>query len=506
MIDSRYANQTIRPADKKYHPKKLYYDTDDIIDVMVWADKRVKKDTEEFARSISPDRQGMEELYDFLLHNIRYKADPRGAQWVKSPGRLWADREGDCKSFTLFIISVAQNLGLDYIMRFVNYRRKDGENPKHVYPIVILPDGQQIVMDVVYEAQSVNGAFDREKPYRYKIDHMRKGLAYLTGTEEGDQVLDAVANILQTIPASIKDGGDVTQMSEGELQRFLMAQRLETAAMQETRHARSQNLLLAASVVRAGDMSSISGIAGPEQGEVRKFLQRTRQMTGPAFIAPTLRFRSPPDISGFFDFFKKIGKGVADVAKGVFNAGKNAVEAVGDFFKEAWARLMNWIFKGPLQKSGPFFLFTYIKDTKGSAEVKRRQAKQNSVLGFFKKVGMQMSNIDAAIKNGILENLGEDPQALINKTAKGLIAGDEDEKKVGALSAIIAAVGFIIDIIKKIANLFKKENEQPAVTEGDTSDLELIEGLGAQKAQADSGGGGVLPWALGAGAALALFS
>lgn len=281
------------------------------------------------------------------------------------------------------------------------------------------------------------------------------------------------------------------------MQRWLMAQRLDIAASQAGDYGRSKNLTYAATVVRSGNLAGVQGIAGDIQKPVIDFLRTTEIMTAPAFAAPNFKIKIPTAgdaaVEGFFgDLFKAIGKGV-----------KNAVEAVGDALKAAWAKLMNWIFKGPLQKAGPFFLFTYIKPGIASGEVARRKEKQAGVIRFFTKLGMKASNIEAAIKNGIIENMGQEPGPILNEAAGRAISGNEkpdDKKGVGVITAIIEAVGFIIEIIKKVVSLFKKQDEEPKVGEMDTSDLALL----PQNTQT---GGGTAWGALAAGAAaLMLFS
>lgn len=39
-------------------------------------------------------------VFRYLIENVRYKIDPAGYQYIKSPARLLRDREGDCKSMT----------------------------------------------------------------------------------------------------------------------------------------------------------------------------------------------------------------------------------------------------------------------------------------------------------------------------------------------------------------------------------------------------------------------
>ena len=135
MISTAWANQTIPAPDGKYHHHKPHYSSHDIIDLMILAERKALAidDTKEFATAVTPDAEGMEDLFNFIVDNIRYVKDPAFSQWVKSPARLWHDRKGDCKSYTLFITSVLRNMGMNYVIRFVSYNRMNA-TPRHVYP------------------------------------------------------------------------------------------------------------------------------------------------------------------------------------------------------------------------------------------------------------------------------------------------------------------------------------------------------------------------------------
>jgi hypothetical protein len=472
MISQRLADQTIKPADGGYHHKKQFYNTDDIIELVLWADRnpQTAKDTVEFARHIQPTKAGMKELFDFLRFNIRYKRDPKKSQWVRSPARFWSDRQGDCKSYTVFIISVLQNLGLDYIIRFTSYKRKD-KRVRHVYPIAILPGGEQVIIDPVWALEG--GRFNTEKRFFHKIDYkVKEGLAYLSGTNnEQENILDVILEIDRTIPdAYLQD--DVTKMTEGELQRYLMAERLQTAAAQANNYNTAQNLQLSAGIIKTADEARVGALEGEVKKQVFEFLRQTEKLKAPAFRTPKLKFKSSDEIAGKFgDFLRKIGKGIKKIGKGA----KDVVKAVGKFFKEAWAKLMNWIFKKGLVEAGPFFLFSFIKKPM-KGEVGKRKAKQAKVINFLEKVGMKRSNIDAAITNGVVAKLGATPQKILNEKAGVAIAGP------GIVAAVIKAVGWVIQVIEKIVKLFKKDaSEAPAVSEEDTSDIELIEEMKEEK-------------------------
>ena len=143
------ATEGIRPAKNK---ETLRYEDGNTVDIQkvifeVNSDK-IWKDTEDLSQRFEKTKSGLNDLWRFVKHKIRYQEDPDGFQYIKYPAKLWADRKGDCKSFTLFIVSVLQNLGIKYTIRFTSYKR-GSEIVTHVYPVAHL-DGEDIILDAVW--------------------------------------------------------------------------------------------------------------------------------------------------------------------------------------------------------------------------------------------------------------------------------------------------------------------------------------------------------------------
>mgnify|MGYP003299816683 CR=1 FL=1 len=86
-----------------------------------------------------------EAIFGYLTDNVVYKLDDAGNQYIKSPARLLADGCGDCKSLTMFIACCLHCLGIEHIIRFVNY--DGGKQYTHVYPVAIDECGREIVLD-----------------------------------------------------------------------------------------------------------------------------------------------------------------------------------------------------------------------------------------------------------------------------------------------------------------------------------------------------------------------
>ncbi len=107
-------------------------------------------------------------IFDFVDQNIEYVLDPFGKQWIRTPARLWADRQGDCKSFAIFICSVLRCLGIPHSFRFACY---DGnKEPTHVYAVAYDEEGNEIIVDPVYRNKEGVALFNQESEYNNIID------------------------------------------------------------------------------------------------------------------------------------------------------------------------------------------------------------------------------------------------------------------------------------------------------------------------------------------------
>lgn len=109
-------------------------------------------------------------IWEWVIQNIRYKKDPEGEQWIKTPSRLIYDGCGDCKSMTILICAVLSRLGIKNKFRFVSYDRT--RNYTHVYPVAII-EKEEIPLDAVAYIQRGTD-FGNEIKYTYKKDNMNK--------------------------------------------------------------------------------------------------------------------------------------------------------------------------------------------------------------------------------------------------------------------------------------------------------------------------------------------
>lgn len=107
-------------------------------------------------------------IFSYLVRNVRYKLDPVGDQYIKTPGRLLADGEGDCKSLTMFFASCMHSLGIPFLVRFVNF--DGGFQYSHVYPVALDESGNEIVLDMCELDDAGHPIYNYARPYKRKKD------------------------------------------------------------------------------------------------------------------------------------------------------------------------------------------------------------------------------------------------------------------------------------------------------------------------------------------------
>lgn len=108
----------------------------------------------------------MANVWHFVKSNVRYVADKRGHEVIKSPGALFKIGTGDCKSMTLAVNSILKRLGVPRTYRFTAY---DSDDFTHVYAVAKTPKG-----DV--KIDTVHSEFDDEVRYVRKKDYALNGL------------------------------------------------------------------------------------------------------------------------------------------------------------------------------------------------------------------------------------------------------------------------------------------------------------------------------------------
>lgn len=452
----------VKPALDRKDLRKKSFRTNDIIKLVQEVVKTDVDDTEVLARRFTPDAAGLKAIFNFVDDSFRYREDPAGSQWVQTPSYLWNTRVGDCKSYTVFISSILQNIGIPHLIRYTAY---GGSQFRHVYPVALL-GGKEIPLDVVWKKQE-GGRFGAEKRYSKKKDFRVEGLYKLGNTGglfDERAVIGQMENTLAEIQAAsagipnmVDDGPDVTEMTAGELERFIWADRFRVLAGVTEHGGQAGQYLDAARAMEKGDISGIGSLRNDPFGrQVAQILEKSIRNQKPAFQPFAVRIPNPvpPQMSGLFS---KIG---------------DFIKKIGDTIKDAFKKLVNFVFKGAGKAMGPFFIFQFLrKPAIKSPKIKARIKAQEKSYGFIQRIGQfDDQQLKGIMLNGIIEKTGKTPAQL---------AQEGGAPQIGTLAAVIPvvveAIKMVFQVISKIAGIFKKnKNEAGQVDEYTMSDPTLF--------------------------------
>lgn len=452
----------VKPARKRKDLRKKSFRTNDIIKLVQEVIRTDVDDTVELAKQFPPTEQGLRALFNLVDDRFRYEEDPAGSQWVQTPSYLWENGVGDCKSYTVFISSVLQNMGLSHLIRYVGYGTSQY---RHVYPVALL-NGKEIALDVVWKKQE-GGRFGQEKPFSKKKDFRMEGLYKLGNTQQlfsEEAIIGQLQNDLneiETVAAQIPDEvntgmGDVTQMSAGELDRLIWADRYRVLAGVTPHGGKKGQYLDAALAMEQGTIAGIGSLRNDPFGrEVEQILARSVQNTKPAFAPFKIQIPNPvpPNLAGLF---KKIG---------------NFIKKVGNAIGNAFKKFVNWIFKGTGKKMGPFYIFKFLNRNKvKSPKIKGRLVAQDKSYEFIRRLGkFDDKQLKGIMLNGIIEQTGKSPAQM---------AADGGVPQLGSaiVATVIKAISFVVQVVQKIAGLFKRRSSDAGRIDQNTmSDPTLFE-------------------------------
>lgn len=277
--------------------------------------------------------------------------------------------------------------------------------------------------------------------------------------------------------------------------------------------------------ILAGEFSQehqVSGIGCPNEiGRIRKFATDRRRTARAKrmqkeLIAGIGKAKKPKTKTGAF--LKKAAQKVAPALKKVVKAANpiNQAKAAGKVLKKAGGAVkkaakkaapvlkklaqnkvlravvnpagavtrlaVKGILEITLPKAAPFFLYLFINDpaiiAKLPAKVKRKRDRQVKIKNFIVNViGMKDSHFMGIVRNGIMKQMGASPETILSRSIKG-ISG------IGA-DPYTTAIMFVIQLISKLIQLFKKKPEGgEAVTADDApSDSDFAESTEAEKAE-----------------------
>jgi hypothetical protein len=525
MIGANYANRTIPKPVKGVQLIKESYQLNDIADLCISAFREDVKYMKEFAKAFPPTMQGVKQLFDFCDRHFQYKEDPDvhngSVQAVQSPMWLWhKSKTGDCKSYTVFQATTLVNMGVTCKMRLVDY----GISEKHIYPVAVI-DGREIPCDVVYKKQ-LGGQFGTEKKYKMKIkDVVHKAGLYKVGdsgqpeiTEyQANQIWESVVQMKMAVSDISDDiitqgGVDVTTLTNGELDQFIAAEKFRVYADHESDNNLRNAYERAAVAVGQRSIAGLGSIATTEFGRrVSTFIKRTNNDTRPAFENFNLAIPIP----------KVDGDKVVNVSGIGFIKVKNFFKKIGNAVASVFKKVANFIFKGAGKKMGPYFLLQFLSPAfRLSPKLKKkREAQRQQFKHIAKKGKFDDSKLMSLASIGIKEATGLSPQQILNgsfnKKVSGIGVAPLALAAIPAASVfagkVMKAIGFVLEVIKKIGSLFKKDKSNiPPVSQENASDLAELqayaEELERQKeAAATTGEGAGLAAAAALGVGLIFF-
>lgn len=168
----------------------------------------------EEARTFAPQFQGAtrtdtaRNIWNYLKNQIKYKKDPPGKQFIKMPRRFNYEATGDCKSFSTFTAGVLGALGLPVSYRYTSYDKSDS-TPTHIYTVTKDENGNDIIIDGVYDF------FNREAPYTFKKDSKMQ-IAVLSGPPATSKAHPITLDNLLT---KVRPGGFYFYVIKNQLQK-----------------------------------------------------------------------------------------------------------------------------------------------------------------------------------------------------------------------------------------------------------------------------------------------
>ncbi len=361
--------------------------TVDIIETVLYADTKAAWYTQLFAPTLRKKTllETCKNIWQFVKTQIPYRLDPEGHQWIKSPGRLWQDKAGDCKSFSLFTGSCLRNLGIPYGYRFASYS-SISQQPTHVYVYVPLAGGGEIILDSVW-----TGPFNTQKAYTFKQDKLMSRIAYLGG------VGTAAKKVAHT-PGVFKLTKDIGEITDGEMDLLLARQRLEI------------------------EKANSASIGGPFNWQIEKYdkaigviqsaldnIDNPDQIEG---IGNTMlnnaRYQGRTQSVG--GFFKKIGQGI-----------KKGFKALTKVVTLPLRLIAKGVLEIYLPKAAMMFLYLFAEEKMLNQVMIAKRRKSVKFKRFIiEKIGMKEKHFMAIIRNSLTKSLRMSPENYMAKVMRNV--------------------------------------------------------------------------------------
>ncbi|MGZ3931682.1 MAG: transglutaminase-like domain-containing protein [Bacteroidia bacterium] len=137
----------------------------DSINFILWAIRKTAYQTERLAKVLNGTNlyNTCRVIFDWVYDHVEYRKDMPKKEQVRSPQRTIWDQMGDCEDMQILICTLLYNKKIPFVVRTTVYNWDTGV--QHIYPVVITPEGREIVVDCV------TNRFDYEVPYLKKYDY-----------------------------------------------------------------------------------------------------------------------------------------------------------------------------------------------------------------------------------------------------------------------------------------------------------------------------------------------
>ena len=144
------------------------------------ATEQMKDKAKEFKGST--EKETCYNIFNFLMTKIHYKVDGDN-QKIKLPSAFLREKEGDCKSYSLFTASILANLKIPFSFTYASYNPTDS-TPEHIY----VTTKKGCIIDAVYKK------FDAEKKATYKFQKPMN-ISYISGVKKKQPTSNNDSNV-----------------------------------------------------------------------------------------------------------------------------------------------------------------------------------------------------------------------------------------------------------------------------------------------------------------------
>ena len=445
-------------------------DTDDIIKVILDTDKISKNDTEQFAKYLAGLTlfETCSNVWHFIKQNISYKVDPLGYQYVKTPSRLWKDKVGDCKSFSIMTASILKNLKIPFSYRFVSY--SSGSTFTHVY-VVVPYRGTYIIIDCVMPQ------YNKEKDYKSKKDIKMTKIYQMSGTDnvkllnlgdkdiadltEAELELRIAKDRLLSFKHITEDMRGIGNLTAEKFQDSIDMLNDAIKAV-DSKDPELEFELIAEDAISgqysiAREIYGIGSQIGKSAKRQEKKKARQAKKQARKAVKAKVKAAGGSKKEQRQAVRQEVMKNGSKTAKFLLKAGQKIAKGAKAVAKVATApqRLaIKGILELTLPKAAPFFLYLFINDpaiiAKLPEKVRTKRKKAEGIANFIVEViGMKRAHFMGIVRNGIIKQFKKEPEAVLKDMMKG----------ISGIGWIGTAVSALVAIISKIVSLFKKKGE-----------------------------------------------